>query len=449
MKEARIYLGKIITALANGAAVVLQESDRTVISKIRDVFRNSTFSISTHILNLGINLVIAILLARWLGPKALGQYALSTSLAGIIFGIANFGLQGILTREVAKNKENAQKYLGNTLGIRLLISIPAGIGLSYIIALALGFRGETLTLVLLAAVFVGISGLVTVFYGVFQAVGKFEDQFLFNLFYKVGSLMGCFFLLEKGFGLSSIFILFACLQAITGILSAIKISRTICLVKLNINWRFWCDFIRESFPLSLAGTAEFVNLKSDAVILGKFKGEMATGIYNGAYNLYLGATAPLYAFIVAFYPTFSHAYATSKHQAARLFKNTFILTAAVSCVLGLFLALFSNQAVVLIYGQEFAKSAIPFVILSCGLPFIILNRLNNYVLVAMGLQKWIFYIISSGAVFNVIANILLIPQYSYIGASITTIITEGLVFFAGIWMIRVRLKKDREELDVV
>ena len=449
MKAVKIYLGKIITVFANGTAFVFQESDKTVISKLREVFRNSTFSISTHILNLGINLVIAILLARWLGPEALGQYALSTSLAGIIFGIANFGLQGILTREVAKDRGKALEYLGNALGIRLLLSIPIGIGLSYIIALALGFRGETLTLVLLASVFVGISGIVTLFYALFQAVGRFEDQFSLNLFYKVGSLLGCFFLLQRGFGLSSVFILFACLQGIAGILASVKISRTICPVRININWVFWRAFIRESFPLSLAGTAEFVNLKSDAVILGTFKGGMATGIYNGAYNLYLGATAPLYAFIVAFYPAFSHAYATSKHQAARLFKNTFILTAIGSFFLAFILIVFSKDIVALIYGQKFAASVTPLVILAAGLPFIVLNRLNNYTLIAMGLQKWIFYIISSGAVFNVIANILLIPKYSYIGASITTIITEGLVFFAGIWMIRVRLKKDREGSDVV
>jgi len=440
MKTVRIYLGKIITVFANGAATVLQESDKSIISRLREVFRNSTFSISNHIITLGINLVIAILLARWLGPKALGQYALSTSLAGIIFGFINFGLQGILTREVAKNRENALEYLGNTLGIRLLVSIPAGIGFSYVLAMVLGFRGETLTLVFLASVFVGISGLAIVFYGMFQAVGRFEDQFTFNFFYKLGSLLGCFILLQKGYGLVSIFILFASLQAITAILAAIRVSRTICPIRLNVNWQFWRDFISASFPLSLAGTAEFINLKSDAVILGTFKGEIDTGIYNGAYNLYFGATAPLQAFIVAFYPTFSKVYAESREQASRLFRSTFILLSIGSFILTFVFMLFSKDIVVLIYGQEFAASAIPLMILVSGLPFIVLNRLNNYTLIAMGLQKWMFYIILSGAVFNVIANIILIPRYSYIGASATTVITEGLVFFVGFWKIRMEIR---------
>ena len=449
MKILKIFFGKAITAFADRTAIVLQESDKSIISKLREIFRNSTFSISTHILNLGINLVIAILLARWLGPKALGQYALATSIAGIVFGIINFGLQGIITREVAKNKENARKYIGNALGIRLLISLPVGVMFSSAIGFGLGFRGETLTLVFLASVFIGFSGIATLFYALFQAVRRFEDQFSLNLFYKIASLLGCFFLLEQGCGLVSIFMLFVGLQAVTAILAAFKTSRTICPIRVNIDRRFWRAFIKESFPLSLAGTAEFINLKSDAVILGTFKGEMDTGIYNGAYNLYLGATAPIYAFIVAFYPTFSKTYAASPKQAPRLFRNTFILTTIGSFILAFVFILFSKDIVTLIYGQKFAASAIPLMILAAGLPFIILNRLNNYTLIALGLQKRIFYIISSGAILNVVANLLLIPKYSYVGASITTVITEGLVFFAGIWMIRVRLKKDREGLDVV
>ncbi len=449
MKILKIFFGKAITAFANRTAIVLQESDKSIISKLREIFRNSTFSISTHILNLGINLVIAILLARCLGPKALGQYALATSIAGIVFGIINFGFQGIITREVAKNKENARKYIGNALGIRLLISLPIGVMFSSAIGLGLGFCGETLTLIFLASVFVGFSGIATLFYALFQAVKRFEAQFSLNLFYKIVSLLGCFFLLEQGGGLIYIFMLFAGLQAVTAILAAFKTSRSICPVRVNIELGFWRDFIKESFPLSLAGTAEFINLKSDAVILGTFKGEVDTGIYNGAYNLYLGAIAPIYAFIVAFYPTFSKTYATSQKQASRLFRSTFILTAIGSFILAFVFILFSKDIVALIYGQKFAASAIPLMILAAGLPFIILNRLNNYTLIAMGLQKWIFYIISYGAIFNVVTNLLLIPKYSYIGASITTIITEGLIFFAGIWMIRVRLKKDREGLDVV
>jgi len=175
----------MITTLTNGTAILLQEEDKIAISKLREVFRNSTFTISIHILNLGINFVIAILLARWLGAKSLGQYALATSLSGIIFGIVNFGIQGILTREVVKDSGKAQEYLGNSLGIRLVVSFPLGIGISYTMAVLMGFRGQTLTLVVLASLFIGLTGITGIFYGVFHAFGKFEYQFACNLVSKL------------------------------------------------------------------------------------------------------------------------------------------------------------------------------------------------------------------------------------------------------------------------
>lgn len=437
----RAHIGKIITALANGTGLVLNEKDDSVISKLREVFRNASISIPTNIISLGVNFVIVVLLARWLGVAALGQYAVATAVAGIVFGIVNLGIQGILTREVARDSTRAGEYLGNSLAIRFFVSLPVGIGISYLLAWALGFQDETVILVLIASVFTGISGVVGILYGVFQAVGKFEHQFRYVLFNKIIALIGCVILLVNGYGLVSILVLFASLQALIVFLASRKIALNICPVNLYFNLHFWRPFVRKSFPLALAGTAEFVNLKSDAVILGAFKGEWDTGIYNSASNIYLGVTGPPVAFLAAFFPTFSRIYKTSSEQATRLFRSVFILMAIGSCVLALVLVLFSESIVVLLYGEEFISSVVPLIILACGLPFIILNRLCNYALLGMGFQKWIFYVISFGAIFNVIANILLIPRYSFVGASITTVTTEALIFFAVLWKISSCLKQ--------
>jgi len=366
MATFRFYADKIITGLANGASLVLNEKDNVAISKLREVLRNSSFSIPTNIINLGINFIIAVLLARWLGVASLGQYALATALTGIVFGIVNFGIQGILTREIAKDTERAGEYLGNSLGIRLLVSLPLGIGITCLLTRVMGFQDETAILIFLAAIFMSLSGVVGVLYGVFQAVGKFEHQFKYILFYKTTSLVGCLALLVNGYGLNSILILFASLQAVTALLAAEKISQTICPVGLSMDLHLWPPFIRKSFPLALAGTVEFINLKSDAVILGDIKGEWDTGIYNGASNLYIGATTPAIAFLTAFYPTFSRAYKTSKEQAAKLFKSIFIFMAMGSVILALALGLSSESIIELIYGAEFASSSVPLMILAWG-----------------------------------------------------------------------------------
>jgi O-antigen/teichoic acid export membrane protein len=433
MTKVRVRLGKIITALAKGMGLVSNEKDTTIILKLREVFRNASINIPTSIIRLVANFVIVILLARWLGVSALGQYAIATSIAGIVFGIVNLGIQGILTREVAKDSTRAREYLSISLSIRFFVSFPVGVGISFLLAWVIGFQGETLILVLIGSVFIGLSGIVNIIYGVFHAVRKFEYQFRYVLFSKIISLIGCVILLVYGYGLIAILVFFASIQALIVFLSIRRIALNICPVNLLFNLRFWFPFIRKSFPLALAGTAEFVNLKSDEIMLGAFKGEWDVGIYNSASNIYLGATGPPIAFLRAFFPTFSHLFNKSIEQAARLFRSMFILMVIISCLLALVLGLFSESIVVLIYGEEFISSIVPLIILACGLPFIILNRLCKYTLIGMGFQKWMFYIISSGAIFNVIVNMLFIPKYSFVGASITTVATEMLVFFAVMW----------------
>ncbi|MBZ0100118.1 MAG: flippase, partial [Taibaiella sp.] len=369
----------------------------------------------------------------------------STGLTGIVYGLTGLGLQGILTREVAQNRDAASRYLGSSLAIRAVVSLPACVVLSYAIGFILGFRSETLSLIVLASVFISLSGFVSIFYSLFQAIGNFGDQFRFISVYKILCLLGCIILIKSGYGLFSILMLFSCLQVVNGCLCAARVTRHICPIRLNFDLDFWQKFIKNSFPLSLASTVEFINLKSDAVILGSFKGEAVAGIYNGAYNVYLGAVAVPTAFSAAFYPTFSRVYSTSKQRATRLFRTVFLFTAVCSGLFAFALVWFAKDLVSWIYGQEFVSSALPLIILSCGLPFIILNGLNSCVLISLGRQKLMFYFTSAGALFNVIANIILIPRYSYIGASITTIITEGVVFFAGIGIVYRLLRKDHQE----
>jgi len=54
---------------------------------------------------------------------------------------------------------------------------------------------------------------------------------------------------------------------------------------------------------------------------------------------------------------------------------------------------------------------------------------------------WIYI---TGALFNVISNIIVIPKYGYIGASFTTLITETIVIFLIFWLI---YKKTQYEIE--
>jgi O-antigen/teichoic acid export membrane protein len=58
------------------------------------------------------------------------------------------------------------------------------------------------------------------------------------------------------------------------------------------------------------------------------------------------------------------------------------------------------------------------------LPFSFVNGLSQYVLIAIHRQRWITVSFIGATTFNLIANLLVIPPYGYVGAAVVTIVTE-------------------------
>jgi len=413
-----------------------EETQNAFFFNIKELLLNSSLSVPNHLINLAINFIIFVLMARFLGTAEIGDYAIAIAIASIIFGIANFGLQAILIRQVSITPDQAERYLSHALSIRVFISLPVGTTLCYLLASILEFEAGLIELILLTSIYVWNSSIVLLFYSLFQSVNRFHNQLTSNIIHKICSLLGSVGLLYINCNIFQLMLFFAVLQGFFIFLLIAITRNNICKVKFGFDFDFCKKYILESLPLSLAGTAEFVNLKSDTIILGNYKSNIEAGIYNAAYNIYQGMMAIPYAVIVAFFPTFSRYYSHSKSQAYHFYKIIFLLTAFATVTISLIVGLFSDEIVQFIYGQEYTNAGLVVLLLSISLPFLILNRLNNFVLVTMKQQKWLFYLIFSGAIFNVITNILVIPTYSYIGAAVTTILTECLMMIAGLIRIR-------------
>ncbi len=87
----------------------------------------------------------------------------------------------------------------------------------------------------------------------------------------------------------------------------------------------------------------------------------------------------------------------------------------------------SDSWVVFFFGPTFAKSAPSLKILVCALPLIFLNYVLINTLIALNMEKMITWGSGLAILFNVGANIVVLPRYGYLGASWTTVATELLL----------------------
>ncbi len=70
-------------------------------------------------------MVSSMVLARTLGVADYGRYSLVFLYATLFQGLASFGLDDILTRELSRGRGGADRLLGNAILLRLLFSAAA------------------------------------------------------------------------------------------------------------------------------------------------------------------------------------------------------------------------------------------------------------------------------------------------------------------------------------
>ena len=396
--------------------------------EIPEMAKNIGIANLATIVNLSANFILSIIIARFLGVSPLGIYALGIAVAGFSFSLLELGTKTIMTREVAKDLSQGERYIENTLGVRFIFTIPIGFLIIYLFGFY--FSPGNLPLLLLIGCSVAFANISGVFFGIFQARGRFHYQLLVISLQKAFAIGGGILILTCGGGLSQLVFFLALTQGLALSVSMILTVRRITPLKIAFDPPFIKGFLRESYPLALASLSEFINLRSDTIMLGAIKGEEATGIYNAAYGILVGLSSLAYSVSVACFPSFSRAYARSKKEIKELFSAVSAFSFLMSAGGAFFLFLFAKPIIRLIYGERFLPASLPLTILALAFVFISLNRLGIAALNSSGRQKDSFRIIGGGALTNIILNLIFIPRFSYLGASITTVITEALVFVA-------------------
>src|SRR5262249_48337432 len=100
-----------------------------------------------------------------------------------------------------------------------------------------------------------------------------------------------------------------------------------------------------------------------------------------------------------------------------------LLQVAIPLAVGI--GLLSEPIVALVGGREYLPdSAVALSILICYLPFSYANGLTQYVLIAAGKQRMLTGAFAVALVFNLVANLLLTPRFSYVGAAWVTVASE-------------------------
>ncbi|HKZ85529.1 MAG TPA: oligosaccharide flippase family protein [Anaerolineae bacterium] len=409
-------------------------------STVRRVAKNSLAPMLLTLFNRAIDFAFAALMLRILQPENVGNYALAVVIAGWVEILTNFGLNTLLTREVSKDHSQANRYLVNTSILRLIlggVSIPAVLLLLLIATGAPGLLGGNLTpetaitIVLLTVAQIPSSlsyGLTALFYANEKAEYPAAISVV-TVMFKV--LLGVPALL-LGWGIVGLALVSLAVNVVTLLILARQSFRLFFKPRLESDPALRRGMVRESFPLMLNHLLATLFFKIDIPLLYSLQGPTVVGLYSAAYKWVDALNIiPAYS-TIALFPVMSRQAGDDRAALLRSYRIGVRLLVALALPLAVATTFVAPLLMLILGGHEYLPhSATALQIMIWSIPFGWINSITNYVLIAAGQQSKLTRAFVIGLVFNVVANLILIPRYSYVAAAVVTImaeLVEGLAF---------------------
>ena len=197
---------------------------------------------------------------------------------------------------------------------------------------------------------------------------------------------------------------------------------------MRVNSSLMRGMIGQSWPLMINHFLATILFQIDVVIIEFLRGARMVGLYSVAYKWVAAINVIPAFFTMALLPVMSR----QAHEDRDALKRTYVLAikllttvALPTAVLFTFLA---EDLTWLLGGAEFLPdSAIATQLMIWSIPFGWINSLTQYVLIALDLQRRITGAFLLAVTFNIVTNLLLIPQYGYQAAALTTIASEAIL----------------------
>ena len=397
-------------------------------SSAKTISKNTTVLMASDIFGRVLSLILIVYIARFLGEKGLGQYSFIFAFLAMFHLFTEFGLTTLMVREVARNKSKTQSYFSNILWFRLIFIILFGVLAPPIVLRLFDNSIEMLTVLLIAIIADFCKHMILMFEGLFQAHEIMEYSAIIRVIERILTVALGITMLVMGANIIGLISVFAISNFVAFVIALIIVIKKVTKIRFELDLQLIKRLLKESIPFWLTAIFVTIYFQIDTVMLSIMKNYQAVGIYNAAYGMLNALHFIPAAIIAAVFPAMSKFYLENKNQLRNIFKKSFYYLFAIGLPIGIGTTFLARRIIIFIYKEEFAASTLAMKILIWASAIIFLSGLCGYLLNSIDKQKTFTFAAVVCAIFNVVLNLFLIPRYSYIGASIATVLTELVLF---------------------
>ncbi len=382
--------------------------------------------------NRGVGLISGLILmaffTRRLGVSEYGVYSLVTTLICMLSITADFGLSMLVVREVAKDPSKLSKYYINGLLAKLFL-ISINILLLYAIVLFLD-KGPHVN----AALFAGVVLLLATSFSEYNlSILASRESF---------KLYGILQIAENALWLCTGLVLIHYSKSAFVLIIGLSFVKLIFLLssglivykyfynKAELSLSFIISFLKDASPFFVFMVLGVIYFSVDTIMITRMleNSEYHLGIYLAAVKIVTILLIIPSVISQILFPAFSKLHVVSPSTLRAGVKELTRYMQLLSVPIAIGTTLLADKIILLLFGEDFISSVLPLQILIWILPL----RFNNFIFgtVLTSTTRQISRTVSAGACVgvNIGLNFILIPLYGIIGASVTTVFTEIVLF---------------------
>ncbi len=403
--------------------------------KISNIAKNTSYLTLALILQKIISFTYFTLLARYVGPASLGKYYFAISFTTIFAIFIDLGFANVLTREVAKDSSRTQKWLANIVSLKIPLALVALLAV-FILINVLGYDEQTRNLVYISSICMVLDSFTSTFFSVVRGYHNLKYESISSVVFQ---------LIVLGFGYSALLFGGGLVPAMFALALASSYNFVYALIilrsKLKIFIKLAYDkvLIKEILIISwpFAAYAIFQRLYTylDSVFLSILAGDEQVGLYQIAFKIIFALQFLPLAFTASLYPAMSTYWHSNREQLLISFERalSYLIIISLPIIVG---AVVLADKIVLLFKAGYGAALLPLQISIISLFFIFINFPIGSLLNACDRQRKNTFNMGLVMVVSVVLNLLLIPHWQAVGASITVLVTNALMFALGIYWVK-------------
>lgn len=398
------------------------------------VATNAIWIIGCKLVKAILTLIVTMMTARYLGPSNYGLINYASSIVTFITPLMKLGIDATIVHAIVVDPENEGKNVGTAIVMNLVSSILCILG---VISFAFVVNRDEIDTIIVCGLYSTLL--------FFQAIEMIQYWFQAKLLskYSAGSMLisyvvvatcQIYFLISK----KNVY-WFAISHSIDYLLIAILLVilyNKLGTQKLSFSKKHAKNLFNKGKYYIVSSMMVTIFANTDRIMLKLMIDNEAVGYYSAA-TACAGMTGFVFAAIIdSIRPTVFEAKKQSEDLFCTRLAELYSIIIYGSLFISLGITIFAGIIIKIMYGDNYVPSINALRLVVWYTTFSYIGTVRNIWIVSENMQKYLWIINLSGAMMNVIINLILIPFFGIMGAAFASFFTQ---FFTNVimgWIIK-------------